>query len=232
MVSAWKGFFLLRWDPRLSFTRLTPDYTLPTQPPHGVRVIPTAACVGGCGDPSCRDFGHKQRTASPLLDRPAAPCLRVLPLPRCLPPLGKGLGICKPSPSSPFFCRCSRAAGQQQSVVSPGTVRPRNTGFAVWRDQEAEVGRETEWMKAPTGHKNPCSKNWNWLQEIWKATENSLGVWYLSICSKLPQMESWVPQDEVKRWKQAIHETTTAGCGSLTGRKSIIQLWPDSDYDD
>lgn len=91
-----------------------------------------------------------------------------------------------------------------------------------WRDQKKH-GKHTQRTEIDW-EKNNNNKL--------KITENSLGGWYLSICAKLPQMESWVPQDEERRWKKAIHETTTAGWGTLTGKQSFIQLWLDNDYDD
>lgn len=176
-------------------------------------LIPTVACVGGSHPAGTLGANTGEdsflwQTCSPMTKGAASAMLSLS--------FQQGSEHLDSFPWPPFFYRYSRLAGWQLNMVSPGTVCPWNMGFA----EAGDIGRHNwveklNWRKFQQAKKN--KKHWKELKliaKIWKATENSCGVWYLSICSKLPQMESWVPQDEVKRWKKAIHETTTAGCVS------------------
>lgn len=172
---------------------------LPTQLPHEMWVIPTAACTDCWGGPSWGDSRCKHRTGAPLLGRQAAPCLRVLPLPRFPPPPSKGLGICT-LPLALLFSIGTAGWLANSKVWSYQVLCVLETRNSQnLKRSRGTTGKRNQIDKSPSrARKKRIQKNWNWLQKIWKATENGLGVWYLSICSKLHR---WSHGSHRMKWR-------------------------------
>lgn len=151
---------------------------------------------------------------APLLGRPEVPVPKGVASATLPSSSWQGTWHLHPSPCPPFFCRCCSVASMKVWSEQVQCI-PETRGSQILKRSRGKT-RKRNWMdESPNRARKNILKELKLIAKIiWKATENSLEVRYLSICAKLPQIETWVPQDKVKRLKKAIHENTTAGCGT------------------
>lgn len=201
MTSVWKGFFIVMRPTSVFSPELCWVLALPPQLPCEKQVIPTAGCVCCWEDPSWEDFRCKHRMGSPLLDIPAAQCLRLLPPSAMLfPSSWQGPGHLHPSPWASIFLQVQQGGWLTARYgLTRYSLSLKYGIHRVWRDQEAQLGRETEWLKAPTGQEKNILKRIEINCKQFERPQST--VWGFDISPYVQNSHRWSHGSHRKKWR-------------------------------
>lgn len=129
-----------------------------------------------------------------------------------------------------IFLRYSRLAGWQENMASPDAVCSWNMGFTG----SGETGRHN-WVEKLNGRKlqqakekKSTKKNWNWLQKFERPQRT------VDIFPYVQNSHRWSHESHRMKWRDERRQIMKLLllAVSLTGRKGIIKLWSDNDYED
>ena len=165
-----KKCFLLQWDPGLCFTRIMPGPCLThTTAPWNVDY--SHCCMSWLvGGPMLRGLWVQTQDRSPSPGQTCSPMPEGAASAVLSPSSQQGPGHLHPPSCPPFFYGYGRVAGQQQSMVSSGTVRPWNTGFT-----ESEEIKRHNWEEKPNGGKPQQGKQKTYSKELKLIAKNLKG---------------------------------------------------------
>lgn len=201
MMSVWKGFFIAMRPTFVFHQNCAGSLPCLHYCPVKSRLFPLLDVLAAGGNQFWGDFRCKHRMGAPLLDRPAALCLSVLPPSAMLSPASwQGPENLHLSPWVSIFLQVQQGGWltakcgltRYSSSLEHGIHR-------VWRDEEAQLGRETEWMKAPTGQEK------NILQRIEicckKFERPHRTVWGFDISPYVQNSHRWSHGSHRKKWR-------------------------------